>query len=219
MLFQTAFSPIAFQNNAFQIYIEEEEVVTGPSEHFGGGGGQPLVTTTLSKIRRLFGLSGEITTEKKIKRDITGEVLYPILYHKQFFGSIYHKLNKYYNVNSEINVLRHYKLTLNGELHNPLIKNINLFGDVRNNISKKEDLFGEIYNNFYVDKNITGDILNKYKKDKEISGEVLNKIRIKNFISGEILIRGIEDKNIIIKALLMDDDESFLSLLVKKYKI
>ena len=80
-------------------------------------------------------------------------------------------------------------------------------------------LSGMTYGKISTNNSINGLVFNKYSNTKDIRGEVLNRINNLNTINGGIFISGTDDKNIIKKALACDDDEIFITMLMKKYKI
>jgi len=81
-------------------------------------------------------------------------------------------------------------------------------------------LSGMIYGKISFNNSINGLVFNKYSNNRHIRGEVLNRINNLNTINGGIFISGTDDKNIIKKAAaFIDDDEIFISMLMRKYKI
>lgn len=81
-------------------------------------------------------------------------------------------------------------------------------------------MYGTICERILINKSINGLVSKKYARNRILIGQILNKIHNEDSIYGVIFISGAKDKNIIRKALsVIDDDELFLSILMKKYKI
>ena len=210
------FQSNAFQNNAFQIL----SIISAGGRIEQWGGTRLNQPDAIEEIRRLFNLSGNITVERKIKKDVVGEILHQILQNEKITGTIYNKLNKCIDISGITNIPYQYTSLVNGEIYQSVITDIELQGLINNNILIKNDIDGLIYNKISMTYPVGDAILKSYYNDQILTGDIFNKINKENYIYGGIFIKGTDDKNIIKKALLnFDDDELFLSILTKKYKI
>ena len=211
-----AFQSNAFQNNAFQIL----SIISAGGRIEQWGGIRLNQPDAIEEIRRLFNLSGNITVERKVKKDVIGEVLQEILYNEKLSGTIYNNLNKFNNISGITLAPYKYKSQVNGEIYQSIIIDMNLAGSIYNDIILDKDLCGTIYNNSVISNPVGGAILKSYCNDKILNGDIYNKLKKNANMFGGIFIKGSDDPNIIKKALLnFDDDELFISLLMKKYKI
>lgn len=154
---------------------EKPEKPKAPLQQYGGMLIQP---SALEQIRELFGLSSEITEERKIKKSISSKILVNYTYNNNLIGKVYDDVYKESNI-SAMAVLSYPTLQskIYGNLYNPLEKNYDINSLIYNNILKKITRGFIIQDSMY-NSDISGQLLNNIRKSDSLIGNIyLDKLK------------------------------------------